>query len=119
SAPAIQEIQVATAPPAALGGTVVDGTYYLSESIIYTGPGGASGPSGNSIRDTVVIANTASGVATAEEVTSYNGGLESRGLLTFTQARTMLTASLICPISNAQSLPAYTAAGRNVKTLGR
>src|SRR5580704_15253687 len=46
SAPAITVEQVAGEPPAPQGGTIVDGTYALTAAVIYTGPGGPTGPSG-------------------------------------------------------------------------
>jgi hypothetical protein len=38
--------QVASAPPAAQGGTFADGTYAMTDFTIFTGTGGATGPSG-------------------------------------------------------------------------
>ncbi|MGH7435781.1 MAG: hypothetical protein ACRENE_08905 [Polyangiaceae bacterium] len=45
-APLVTIVQVASAPPAFQGGTVVDGTYALTSEAIYTGAGGATGPMG-------------------------------------------------------------------------
>jgi len=39
--------------PVATGGTFVDGTYVLTRASVYTGPEGASGPTGRSMRMTI------------------------------------------------------------------
>ena len=44
TAPAITPNQVASQEPTAMGGTVFDGTYFLTKWTLYTGPGGATGP---------------------------------------------------------------------------
>src|ERR1041385_3940142 len=40
-------MQMASAPPTPQGGTVVDGNYIVTMAIIYTGVGGATGPTGD------------------------------------------------------------------------
>jgi hypothetical protein len=42
----VTAMRVASAPPAAQGGTPANGTYLLTSETIYTGAGGATGPSG-------------------------------------------------------------------------
>ena len=42
----VNEIQVASAPPRTTAGWYPAGTYALTSATVYTGPGGASGPSG-------------------------------------------------------------------------
>jgi hypothetical protein len=46
---------VAAPPPAPEGGTLVDGTYVVTASTLYTGEGGASGATGDEVRMTVRI----------------------------------------------------------------
>jgi len=46
----------AAVPPPAMGGAIADGTYVVTSATLYTGPNGASGPSGKSVRMTVAIA---------------------------------------------------------------
>ncbi len=108
SAPVVGEFQATANPPVPLGGTIVDGTYYLSESISYTGPNGASGPTGMTIQDTLVITNAASGIATVEEVTSSNAAPDERTSFTFTPVGTMATAAVTCPTPDSLSF-GYTA----------
>lgn len=53
--PEVQTTNVAADLPAPAGGTIVDGTYYLTAENVYTGPGGASGPTGVTVANVVVI----------------------------------------------------------------
>lgn len=55
-APAVERTLVAQSEPAAAGGTIVDGTYHRTAHVIYTGPGGQTGGSGQSFRETAMIA---------------------------------------------------------------
>lgn len=48
-----------TAPPEATGGTLMDGTYVLTSAILYTGAGGANGPTGAKRRMTIRLTGTA------------------------------------------------------------
>jgi hypothetical protein len=104
----VANFQVATNPPAPLGGTIVDGTYHLSQSLTYTGPGGAAGPTATTIQDTLVITNAASGIATVEEVSSSDGAPDGRTSFRFTPAGTTATAAITCPSLNSVSF-GYTA----------
>src|SRR5262245_31096826 len=45
-APTIAEMRVAAAPPIPRGGTLMPGTYMVTEMTEYTGPGGETGPTG-------------------------------------------------------------------------
>jgi hypothetical protein len=46
-APVVTVTQVASDPPAPLGGTIADGTYAMTDVTIYTGPQGPTGPTGS------------------------------------------------------------------------
>jgi hypothetical protein len=65
--PTVDEVQVASAAPTMTGGTIPDGTWQLSSSQKFTGTGGASGPDGISLGQTLVFAGgaTVQSVATA------------------------------------------------------
>jgi hypothetical protein len=43
--PTVREVRVAQQPPTPTGGSIVSGRYALTSLAIYTGPGGAAGPS--------------------------------------------------------------------------
>lgn len=62
-APLVQQVNVATARPAGTGGSLVDGTYFKSADVIYTGPGGNSGLTGYTVRETLVVTNSSTGTA--------------------------------------------------------
>jgi hypothetical protein len=109
AAPVVAKFQAATNPPAPGGGPIVDGTYYLSQAITYTGPGGASGPLGSTIQDTLVITNAASGTATVQEVTSGDGGADAHASFTLTPAGTMATVTITCPSPSISVSFGYTA----------
>lgn len=46
TAPVVAEQNVASAPPTPAGGTIADGTYFLTAAKVFTGAGGATGPTG-------------------------------------------------------------------------
>jgi hypothetical protein len=48
TAPAVPVQTIAADPPASTGGTIADGTYWMTEVVIYTGPDGPSETSGTS-----------------------------------------------------------------------
>ncbi|HEY8073756.1 MAG TPA: hypothetical protein VIF62_06600 [Labilithrix sp.] len=51
--------QTATDPPAAMGGTIADGTYVLTSATLYTGAGGATGSLGLTLAQTWHFSGTA------------------------------------------------------------
>src|SRR5262245_34369801 len=62
SAPDVAELNVAEdLPLVAMGGAIAPGTYHLSSRSTYTGLGGVAGPSGNTRKQTVVVADAGSG----------------------------------------------------------
>jgi hypothetical protein len=56
TAPPVNVISVPSAMPQAVGGSVVDGTYWKTASVVYTGSGGASGPTGKTEQTVLVLA---------------------------------------------------------------
>jgi hypothetical protein len=44
-----------SAPPPAKAGAIADGTYVLTSATLYTGPGGAAGPTGETLKMTLAI----------------------------------------------------------------
>src|SRR5262245_41165549 len=45
-APTVDVVDVASDPPASKGGDIVDGLYFKTASVFYTGPAGHAGPNG-------------------------------------------------------------------------
>jgi len=52
--PVVSIMQVAAAPPTYVGGPLMSGTYLMTAANTYTGPGGATGDSGTTIREKFV-----------------------------------------------------------------
>jgi hypothetical protein len=74
----ITEMRVAADIPTSTGGTLVDGTYHLTRREIYTGSTGASGPTGDTRKATLVITNATTASLTMDFATSINGAGDSR-----------------------------------------
>jgi hypothetical protein len=88
----VQEEQVADVAPAPAFGTFADGTYFLTAVTIYTGDGGASGPSGHTHQQTSV----ASGGA-AQSVSSDDNGCASHSNSQIAFSDAGLTITGTCP----------------------
>jgi hypothetical protein len=90
SASVITFSQVNQNPPTPQGGTIVDGTYAMTDASIYTGPNGPSGPSGMS-QTTIQITGSTIQVASNGQPTTRTVTLATSG--------TSLTATDTCPDS--------------------
>ncbi len=88
SAPSITVEQVASDPPAPLGGTPADGTYVLSAAVIYTGSAGPAGPSGTSQTTLQITGSTIQVVSTGDPPTRT---------VTFSTSGTSLDSVDTCP----------------------
>lgn len=82
--------------PEPTGGAVRDGTYVLTTAVLYTGPGGASGPTPQKAGLTIRMAG-----GVAEIVT--DGG-ESRATATYAVAGTTLSTHQTCPAPRDQTV---------------
>ena len=80
--------QVAENPPAMQGGTVVDGTYFLTNLTIYTGPEGPTGATGTSDTTIQITGNT------IQVVTNGTPGTRTE---TFAGTGSTFTATDTCP----------------------
>jgi hypothetical protein len=69
AAPPVTIQQVASAPPAPAGGTVADGTYFMTDVSIYTGSNGPSGPSGTAQTTIQVSGSTIQVVSSGQPMT--------------------------------------------------
>jgi hypothetical protein len=100
-------VQVAADPPSPQGGTVVLGTYVLTDYTSYTGTGGKTGPTGTSVSSVLVLDTNAyrSWVSTDNPPTSAG---------TYASHTTTLTVFLTCPQSRVDHLP-YTASPTSIQ----
>jgi len=90
---AVAETQVAADPPAATDGSIPLGHFYLMQWQVYTGPSGASGPTGNTRKQVRFFSD-----ATHHElVTADNGDVDTRESRTYSTAGTTLNSSQTCP----------------------
>jgi hypothetical protein len=67
-ASAIPQMDVAQTIPPPSGGTLVDGLYVKTRDTVYTGAGGASGPTGTMAKETLGISGSATGTARFDSV---------------------------------------------------
>jgi hypothetical protein len=88
SAAVITYSQVSQNPPTPQGGTMVDGTYFMTAANIYTGPNGPSGPSGMAQTTIQVTAGTIQIVETGQPPTQT---------VTLATSGTSFTATQTCP----------------------
>lgn len=88
-------IAAPSAPPPATGGAIADGTYVVTRATVYTGIGGAAGPTGKSVKMTVTVAG-----ANVESV--FDGVTRSA---TIAMAGTMLESTTTCPGTGTDELP--------------
>lgn len=97
TAPIAHGSRVASAPPSPTGGTVSNGTYWLSTWIDYTGSGGEAGPSTPTHRSTLRIETTSSSNGSIAWVDSLNGAAEVLTGGEFTISGADLTIAAACP----------------------
>ncbi len=104
-APMVTTNQVPQAPPSpAGGGAPPDGIYYLTSEIDYTGSGGASGPFGTALQDTIQISNSG---ATVQEVWSQTGSAGS-DTATYSWGSSTVTITATCPANAGPFIWGYT-----------
>lgn len=103
---------VAADPPAATGGPVADGTYYLTARSIYVGAdagtdGGALGPE----QETIVLSTSSDGVTIVQYVQS--GGSQPASASTFMASGNTLYFTSFCPNMGQKTKP-YSASGNTI-----
>lgn len=101
----VAQIAVASDQPAATGGAVPDGTYQLTGWTLYTGAGGASGPTGTQQAMTVVVQGQ-----TAELVLHAATGTQ-RLTVTFTNSMNQTIIVQRCPDFGRPPVDEFTSSG--------
>lgn len=89
--PKITAVAMADTPPAPTGGTIVDGTYELTELVLHTGPGGSTKVPSESGSAVLQIRG-----ASMQQVGTVKG-VELRYTRTLTTSGTTLTTNDTCP----------------------
>ncbi len=105
----VTRIAAAAAPQT--GGTLVDGTYKVMNASIFTGVGGAAGPTGEQLQQTLVIKVSSDASAATAEAVSSDGTTTSHRNLALQTSGTQLVMSTTCPAGLPAETFAYRAAG--------
>lgn len=95
--PCVVQVQVDDSAPAPAGGTLAGGTYDLVESLIYTNPGGATGPMGEPRQETLVLAGSGTDFTVDSAVLSAASTTRQTAAATLTSAQFRLTLTSTCP----------------------
>lgn len=97
-APQVQQVDVAAPRPAATGGSLVDGTYFKSADVVYTGSGGATGLTGYVVRETLAITNSSTGTALLTSTfIDGSGTTTERITVSPTTSGGATTLTFVCP----------------------
>lgn len=106
TAPIIAQQYATGDPPAPTGGSIVDGTYFVTAATIFTADAGATGPTGALIRETNVIAGETFQIA--------SGSLSQTG--SFSTNGSAINVAIHCPAGTpAQPFVTYDANGRVIR----
>jgi hypothetical protein len=110
SAPLVDPVYVATAVPVASGGSILDGTYYLTANRVYTGIGGTTGPTGGQVKNTYSLQ---SGLM---NWVGWHTGLttDTRSTARITTSGNQVTATTTCG-SEAGGVQGYTASTSQIQ----
>ena len=95
--PCVVQVQVDDSAPAPAGGTLAAGTYDLVERLIYTNPGGATGPIGDPRQETLVLAGSGTDFTIDNAVLSAASTTRQTAAATLASAQFKLTLTATCP----------------------
>ena len=95
--PCVVQVQVDDSAPGPAGGTLTPGTYDLVERIIYTSPGGATGPIGEPRQETLVIGGGGTDFTISSAVLSAATTTRQNATATVASAQFKLTVTATCP----------------------
>jgi hypothetical protein len=110
----IDELAASGEPPPAAGGTLVDGTYDLTDARYYVGSAGIPGVTGRSYQSTIRITSAGQVYERAELLKSASGATtETRSSGSFLPTGVTGTIAWTCPAAT-QDKVSFTAAGNNL-----
>jgi hypothetical protein len=106
-------VGVAGTPPAATGGTVADGTYYLTSRVVYQpADGGTDGGTIYTVQETIVLTTT-NGITIAQDIQNTNGQPNEAVTASFFASGNTVFLTQLCPNTSQKSVT-YTASGNTV-----
>jgi hypothetical protein len=109
----IPEVEVSGSPPAGTGGTILDGTYFLTSRIQYSGTdGGTDGGTPYTVQETLVL-STSGGITIAQDIQNSNGQPDQTITATFVPSDPSVYLMEVCP-NAAQKTLTYTVSGNTV-----
>lgn len=105
----VELIEIAATPPAQTGGSITPGKYILTGYSRYTDPGGNSGPTGQTLKETLTF--TATTLESVEAVGTVEAGIggDERNTYAYTTAGSNLALAPACGPAPGQAVQ-YTAA---------
>jgi hypothetical protein len=101
TASTVTEEYSATDPPAATGGTFLDGTYFLTASTVYTGTSGPTGPTGEMRRATLQLTGD------AYLYSSDDNGVPYQQTGTIAPSGTTINGAVSCPSGKTDPFASY------------
>jgi hypothetical protein len=109
----INVIGVPGSPPPATGGTIADGTYYLTSRVVYQGTdGGTDGGTLYTIQETTVF-TTSNGINIVQDIQNTNGQPNQAVAASVFASDSMAFLTELCP-NTAQKASHYTASGNTL-----
>jgi hypothetical protein len=103
SGPCVAPVMIDSEPPATGGGALVAGTYDLTERILFTYAGGATGPAGEPLAQTLVLSGA--GTDWSLDLADLSAATASRQTMTVTLVGSggQLRATATCPGAGADA----------------
>ena len=111
--PCVAPVVIDSEPPATAGGALVAGTYDLTERILFTYAGGAAGPAGEPLAQTIVLSG--SGTDWSLDVANLSAAAASRQTMAVTLVGIRRAAAGDSDLSRARApmpMPGWTPAAR-------
>ena len=115
--PCVAPVMIDSEPPVTAGGALVAGTYDLTERILFTYAGGATGPAGEPLAQTIVLSG--SGTDWSLNLADLSAATASRQTMAVTLVGSggLLRATATCPGSGADADAGADAGGAGPMTL--
>jgi hypothetical protein len=106
TAPPIQVQQVASDSPMPMGGPpMADGTYFATALTVYTGTGGAAGPSGITFQATSILSGGVSNYVSVES--DNDAGAQAANYAPFSYLGNAISLTATCPYIEKSTFIAY------------